>query len=123
MISTQMQTPTLEARPDAKDGVTLCAHCGIQPAAKKFCSSVCRQAAYRLSPAHRKNLDKQKTARLNRRNRWYEAKMRDKSFGFDGRYSGHEDKTVPSLGNFERFSAEAYLSIALQQVLEASHAI
>lgn len=117
MNSTQVQTQTPEVCPSQNSGVTtLCAHCGINPATKKFCSSACRQAAYRLSPAHRKNLDKQKSVRLQRRNRWVAAKTRDKAFGFDGRHGGHVNPNVPSLGNFEKFSAEAHLVRVLREV-------
>ena len=41
--------------------------------------------------------------RLTRRQRWVAAKIRDKSFSFDGRFGGHDNKSVPALGQFEEF--------------------
>ncbi len=32
---------------DAKDSVTMCAHCGVRPAVKKFCGPECRKASRR----------------------------------------------------------------------------
>jgi hypothetical protein len=80
----------------------ICTFCRIGFAKRKYCSSPCRQAGYRLSPAHAKNAAKQKVVRLQTRNDWVAAKIRDKSFGFDGRFGGHENKSVPCLGEFKK---------------------
>jgi hypothetical protein len=103
MNPTTGTSTTLEVRLPDEPGVT-CEHCQTNPAKSKgrFCSDACRQAAYRLSPAHRKNLDRQKTRRLDRRNRWVNARLRDKHFAFDGLFSGHINDAVPRLGDFEK---------------------
>jgi len=111
---------TLDVCQNAEVGVTLCSHCGLRPATKKFCSNVCRQAAYRLSPAHSRWLEKQKSKRLARRNRWVAARFRDKSFTFDGLFGGQMNTTVPRLGEFEKFAAEHHLVLALKDVISAS---
>ena len=111
---------TLDVCQNAEVGVTLCSHCGLRPAAKKFCSNVCRQAAYRLSPAHRRCLEKQKSKRLGRRNRWVAARRRGKSFTFDGLSGGQMNMTVPRLGEFEKFPAEHHLVLALKDVISTS---
>ena len=85
----------------------LCLYCQAQPALRKFCSSACRQAAYRTRPAHRANLDKQKKVRLDRRNRHTEEKVRDKALMFDGTFSGDTCDFLPKLGQFERFGKYA----------------
>jgi hypothetical protein len=117
MNPTTVTGTTLEVCLDAKDSVTLCEHCHTNPSTRRFCSSACRQAAYRLSPAHRKNLDKQKTRRLDRRNRWVTARLRDKHFTFDGLFGGHINGAVPSLGDFEKYPAQTHIVRALQELL------
>lgn len=108
----------LEVCQPSNDSVTFCLHCKVNPAKRRFCSNACRQAAYRLSPAHRKNLDRQKTARLDRRNRWVSARFRDKHFTFDGLFGGHINDAVPRrLSDFEKYPAETYIVRALQQLL------
>jgi hypothetical protein len=105
-----------------QDSSVTCEHCRTNPAKSKgrFCSNACRQAAYRLSPAHRKNLDRQKTRRLDRRNRWVSARLRDKHFTFDGLFGGHININVPCLGDFEKYPAETYIVHALEQILGGS---
>lgn len=104
---------------------TLCEYCGMKPAKRKFCSNACRQARYRskqhdiricqqckAKPARQKFCSKecsqefQKAARLAKRTRWVTAKIRDKSMSFDGRFGGHDVKSVPPLGSFEKLSPE-----------------
>ena len=82
--------------------IVTCLYCFKDTTRRKYCSDKCRQAAYRLSPAYRANLDRLIAFRLARRNRWVAAKARDKALGFDGRLSGHERDSVPPIGQFER---------------------
>jgi hypothetical protein len=107
MGTTQDTRETLQNCLDAKQGVTgapgLCQHCCARPAGRKYCSGVCRQAAYRRGPAHQANLNGQKERRRERRNRWYARKVRYMALTFDGRYGGYRDATVPRLSEFEKF--------------------
>jgi len=118
--------------PPSEDGVTnkpprqkkkVCKECG-EPAFRSFCSGKCRQAAYRRGKTYAAALGRAKVCRLDRRNRWLSAKLRDKSFTFDGRHGGHMNLAVPALGQFERYGrysenapVEHYLVRALQQIL------
>jgi hypothetical protein len=71
---------TLMVYPDAKDGVTQCQREGCtNPAKKRFCSSACRQAAYRNSEAHKAALAKNRDWRLSRRNAYFALQRRDKT--------------------------------------------
>jgi hypothetical protein len=94
----------------AETSLRLCLECStpFTPASKvnRFCSSPCRQAAYRKSPAHRACLDGLKTQRLNRRNDQVRRRNKFKSLSFDGVHSGPLDKTVPSVGqlNLKRYA-------------------
>lgn len=118
MIPTQLQTQTLGVSSSPNHVVTLlCLQCGLKPVTKKFCSSVCRQANYRKSATYEGAKAKGRLHRWNRRRRWQREKVRSMALGFDGRFGGHENKNMPSLGNFEKYSAEAYLVRALQQVI------
>jgi len=91
-------------------GVTTCGECGKQftPANKiqRFCSSPCRQSAYRKSPAHDANRIGLRNQRLNRRNSWVRRRRAYKSLSFDGRDSGSLVASVPPLGmiNLKQFS-------------------
>jgi hypothetical protein len=87
---------------NTKEAVTICVHCKSNPAKRLYCSNACRQAAYRLSPAYAEAKTRAKDRRLSRRNRWVAAKTRDKYLTFDGRRGGHNNHTVPPLGEFER---------------------
>jgi hypothetical protein len=72
---------------------TVCAECGVSFAPKgrqRFCSGVCRQRAYRRSPAHRAQLDGKKQQRMNRRNAWVAQRVRDKAYGTFPQLSGPE---------------------------------
>jgi CDGSH-type Zn-finger protein len=62
-VSAAAATP--EVRQHAKHSVTLCP-CG-KPARRTFCSSACRQAAYRKSTAHAGNLKRLRDAREARK--------------------------------------------------------
>jgi hypothetical protein len=88
----------------------MCLECSTSftPASKvnRFCSSPCRQAAYRKSPAHRACLDGLKNQRLNRRNDQVRRRNKFKYLSFDGLHSGLLDTTVPSIGqlNLKRYA-------------------
>jgi len=74
-----------------------------------FCSNACRQRVYRLSPAHRACLLGLKTQRRNRRVYQHREKYRACSIGFDSRFGGPVNETVPSVGmlNLKNFSKKA----------------
>ena len=101
---------------DEKNGVTLCAECGTNPAHRKFCSSACRQAAYRKSPAHAAILARERHRRAVRRAAWQARKrLFDNSHvTFDGRVSASRcSNFVPRLTgwhNEAQLSPEEYLS-------------
>jgi hypothetical protein len=110
-VSNPVQTP--DVRLDEISGVTAaenCAECGSsfesQGKHHLYCSSACRQRAYRRSPAHRKRLDGLKTQRLNRRNDQVRRRNKFRYFSFDGLHSGNSDMTVPSVGqlNLKRYA-------------------
>jgi len=82
--------------------VTLCLFCKVNPAKKKFCSPACRQGAYRQSAAYDALKVKGRKIRLLRRNRWCEARFRDKHLTFDGLWGGSINRAVPKLGQFEK---------------------
>jgi len=126
----------LDAKPEVTD-VTLCFYCNLNPATKTFCSSACRQAAYRsrhrefrycqhckVNPAKQKFCSKgcskafHLAIRLAKRNRWVTAKIRDKSMSFDGRFGGHDVKSVPPLGSFEKLSPENRFVERLRDALD-----
>jgi hypothetical protein len=73
---------------------------------RRYCSSPCRQAAYRRSSAHRACLDGAKNQRANRRLSWHRRKNAFKSLTFDGLHSGPDAVGVPPLGeiNLKQFS-------------------
>lgn len=96
------EVKTLEPCLVINDGVTICEHCKVHPAKRKFCSNACRQAAYRLSPAYEGSKAKHRLDNFNRRVRWAAAKFRDKHLTFDGRRGGHINSAVPPLSQFER---------------------
>ncbi len=109
----------LEVSPAPKDSVTaVCPECQtfFQTVAfrttgrqqRLFCSGVCRQAAYRKSPAHRKCLDGLKNQRLNRRNTQTRRKNAFKYLSFDGLHSGPDATGVPCIGmmKLKQFSKE-----------------
>jgi hypothetical protein len=88
-------------------GVTTC-ECGTEFASrpgKKFCTNVCRQRAYRKSPAHEAILAGQKQQRLNRRNAWIQRRdlfeNRYKYLSFDGRVSGPSNDYLPTLKSLD----------------------
>jgi hypothetical protein len=93
---------TLRVSLNVENSVTTCGECGKQftPANKlqRFCSSPCRQAAYRKSPAHFANLDGLRNQRRNRHNSWVRRRRAYKSLFFDGRDSGSFVASVPPLG-------------------------
>jgi hypothetical protein len=82
-----------------------CADCGFPFATEnkqqRFCSSPCRQRAYRKSPAHRAQLDGKKQQRRNRRLYQHQEKYRACSIGFDSRFGGPINESVPSVGNLD----------------------
>ena len=95
---------TLTVSPDAKDGVTQCLREGCtNPAKKKFCSSACRQAAYRNSEAHKATLAKNRDWRLKRRNAYFALKNYDRALTFDGVYSGPSSSQTLGRGSLGRF--------------------
>lgn len=95
----------LMVSPDAKDGVTQrCQREGCTNAAKKkFCSSACRQAAYRNSEAHKAILAKDREWRLRRRNAYFALKNRDRALTFDPVYSGPSSSQTLGRGSLGRF--------------------
>lgn len=143
----EINLTTLEVCPNEKVGdisVTtktssgnLCQYCGVKPAKKKFCSTKCRMTRHRsnlrivriclhckINPAKQFfcskicRADYQTALRLARRNLWVTAKIRDKSFSFDGRFGGHDLKSVPPLGSFEKLSLENHFVELLRQAFE-----
>lgn len=103
--SNSSQNETLVDCLPTKHSVTLCAECGTPfvPASKvnRFCSSACRQAGYRKSPAHQACLAGHKHQRHNRRMTWMRRKNAFKSLSFDGRYAGSGAVGVPRLGELD----------------------
>jgi hypothetical protein len=90
--------------PDAKDGVTQCQREGCtNPAKKKFCSSACRQAAYRNSEAHKATLAKSRDWRLRRRNAYFALQRRDKALTPYFTPSGPSSTQVFQRGGLGRF--------------------
>jgi hypothetical protein len=91
----------VEVCPDAKHSVTnVCKECKSSFVATRVaihCSSACKQAAYRKSPAYKESLANKKARRLRRRNAYFKRKNRFKSFGLDC-YSGPIATDVPRLG-------------------------
>ncbi len=85
----------------AKHSVTnVCKECSSPFVATRrasTCSSACRQAAYRKSPAYKESLAKKKDQRLRRRNAWFKRKNYYKTFDFD-HYGGPVATGVPRLG-------------------------
>lgn len=106
------QDTTLGVSPSDIPSVTIqCSECQTQftpQGRQKFCTNVCRQRAYRKSPAHRAQLDGVRNQRRNRRAAWHVRKNRHKYLSFDGRYSGPLANGVPSLGmlDLKNFSKE-----------------
>ena len=93
---------TLEVSINHKHSVTPCTPCArvgcIQPAQLhgKYCSSGCRQKAYRRSPAHRRALDKLSAIRFKRRRAHQAMKSAYKAFTPQtGLYSGPSNSLVP----------------------------
>jgi hypothetical protein len=100
---TQLQmsaTSPTAAAPDvcqhAEHSVTLCP-CG-KPARRRFCSSACRQAAYRKSAAHTDNLKRLRDARRARRADYYQRRNRSRALAPVRGYSGPVADGVPRLG-------------------------
>lgn len=79
----------------------MCDECLLNPAKPKgrFCGNACRQAAYRKSPAHRANLDKQIVRRAVRRKDWEDLCNRHKHLTFDGLRGGPSRDWVGKLGD------------------------
>jgi hypothetical protein len=109
-VSNPVQAPDV-CLPEVS-GVTTkeCAECNsiFEPENKiqRFCSGACRQRAYRRSPAHRAQLNGKKQQRRNRRLYQHQEKYRACSIGFDSRFGGPINESVPSVGNLDlkRFS-------------------
>jgi hypothetical protein len=98
---------TLMVCPDTKDGVTRCQREGCtNPAEKKFCSSACRQAAYRNSEAHKAALAKNRDWRLSRRNAYFALQRRDKTLTPYFTSSGPSSTQVFRRGDLGRFWTE-----------------
>ena len=74
-----------------------CARTFIATRAASYCSSACKQAAYRESLAYKELLAKKAAQRLRRRNAWFKRKNRYRTFGLDC-YSGPVATDVPRLG-------------------------
>ena len=121
-VTTVLIPHTLPDCPQDKLSVTLCQHCGLNPARRRFCSSACRQAAYRKSPAHDANLDRQKKLRRERRSRWTNERRRSMSMTFDSRSSGSLNTNIPRLGEFEKSSAEFQIRNALIEIFQTKEA-
>jgi hypothetical protein len=107
--SAQNVTPDVSLQPEL--GVTTeCAECGATFKSEGkhhlYCSGACRQRAYRQSPAHRAVLDGKKQQRRNRRLYQHREKFRACSIGFDARFGGPVNESVPSVGmlDLKRFS-------------------
>lgn len=95
---------TLMVCPDAKDGVTQCQREGCTNfAKKKFCSSVCRQVAYRNSEAHKTALAKDREWRLRRRNEYFRLQRRYKTLTPYFTPSGPSSTEVFRRGDLGRF--------------------
>ena len=95
---------TLMVCPDAKDGVTQCQREGCtNTAKKKFCSSACRQAAYRNSETHKATLAKNKDWLLRRRNAYFALQRRDKALTPYFTPSGPSSTQVFQRGSLGRF--------------------
>lgn len=96
---------TLMVSLDAKDGVTQrCQRQGCTNAAKKkFCSSTCRQAAYRSSEAYKSILVRDREWRSRRRNAYFALKNRDRAVTFDPVYSGPSSSQTFRRGSLGRF--------------------
>jgi len=100
-IPAPSETQTAEPCLHDKPSVTPCAHIGCTNPAKKngkFCSNGCRQAAYRTSPAHLKNLKRFKNARLKRRADYYQRTNRARALSSVRGYGGPITSGVPVLG-------------------------
>ena len=99
------KSTTLEVSPIAEMALRPCDECKTSfiptSTVNRFCSSPCRQAAYRKSPAHRACLDGLKIQRFNRRMDCYRRKNKFRSLGFDGIYGGPVDVSVPSVGQLD----------------------
>ncbi len=95
--ATIVTTTTLDVCQHAEDSVTLCP-CG-KPARKKFCSSTCRQAAYRTSAAHIASLKRLRDARTARRADHYQRRNRDRALNSVRGYSGPVADGVPRRGD------------------------
>lgn len=100
-LSSAESNSATAATPDvsqqAEHSVTLCP-CG-KPARRKFCSSACRQAAYRNSPAHTDNLKRLRDARRARRADHYQRRNRSRALAPVRGYSGPVPDGVPRLGD------------------------
>lgn len=82
----------------------VCGDCGATFSAKphqKFCSSPCRQRAYRKGFSHAKQLQKKKRVRMARRAYHDHEKYRSCSIGFDGRFGGSVNDAIPSVGQLD----------------------
>jgi CDGSH-type Zn-finger protein len=80
-----------------ESSVTLC-FCS-KPAKKKFCSSACRQAAYRASESYAANLKRLQNGRLARRQDQY--RRRNKYRALNVIYSGPFAGGVPRIGDLD----------------------
>ena len=93
---------TVMVSPDPKDGVThRCQREGCANAAKKkFCSSACRQAAYRNSEAHMAILASDRQWRIRRRKQYYGIKYQSKTLTPYFTPSGPSSRDLGRLGDF-----------------------
>lgn len=69
---------------------------------QRFCSNACRQAAYRLSDAHKSACKARKCDFRARRETYYALKHRDRTQSFDGRRSGQVVTCLPQLSSLRR---------------------
>jgi hypothetical protein len=109
-IDLTAQTLDVSSQPELGVTTKECAECGSPFESKGehhlYCCGACRQRAYRRSPAHRAVLDGKKQQRRNRRLYQHQEKYRACSIGFDSRFGGPINESVPSVGDLDlkRFS-------------------
>jgi hypothetical protein len=103
-----MKRSEVVVSPDGeKERNAICPACSkeFQPkrSSARFCSSACRQSAFRKSPAGKEARQRQgqrmKVRRASRRAEHFVRVNRDRHFAFDGRFSGPIVAGVPSLGS------------------------
>ena len=88
---------TIEVCLTTENSVTLCI-CG-KPARKKFCSSACRQAAYRNGASYAASLKRLRDGRLARRYDHYHRRNKYKALNVI--YSGPIAGGVPRIGDLD----------------------